>query len=371
MLMQLLKNRGSQKTSDKAIDYTELNLQFAGCQYKRAKVIELSLSFKALLKKNPDAARLHYLIGCCLYEALALQEAQTYWNNAYELEPDNRQYQCSLFYLNHLLQTDNPKQLSEQIHDLPVSPIITVDRLFNLPIILNHFGFVIVKNLINKEAINEIKNNIIENVNLIKGKCAIDHENCILPLYFIANHADKNSFAEKFVNAYPSGRHFVGESYDTEERNTINHFARQLLSPSFSLAVENLLGKKNWQLHHDYSMARVTGLHGYDSAGFAPLHQDSRIQNRFDPNLVLWIPLVETKDTASICAVTTHFSDYFPYLVIPGGNYMNYRSFPDPLIYQAIMEPGDVWIHNGLTVHGTYIPKEVKNTRYSIDMRLF
>lgn len=250
-------------------------------------------------------------------------------------------------------------------------------------------GFVILRNFFAPDFIKYTEQNFKDNVNHVKDtlkSISIEPEDCIYPSYFANKQSLNKYFSAKIKESFLNKNFCEGKYFSQEDYMQLEYFTNTLKSHSnLNTFIKKFIDKKHWSLYPSYSMGRVVSKKGYEKGGFAGFHQDSRIQNRFDQFITAWIPLSECGANIApmICASPARFSQYYPFLrekkqnlsgnerVPQKSPYISYKDFPEECIYKPTLYPGDLWLHDPFTLHGTYADNTMKKTRYSLDLRFF
>ena len=241
-------------------------------------------------------------------------------------------------------------------------------------------GFVILKDFLDKDTINELKNNIelnISNTEDIVRNAGKDPHNCIYPLYMISNYNAEN-IRSKIQIAAKDNWH-LNKYYEISDISYINHKIVSLFKNSFlNEVISNYTNNKNWKLHNDYSMSRKISNDGFEKDGYAGLHQDSRLQLFYKHYLTFWIPFCKTGDgyAPTIDVIPTYCKNYYPYEYNLNSNEelkrkLSIKDFPKECTLSPQVDIGDVWIHDSFTLHGTSVNKNNFGNRHSIDLRFF
>ena len=364
-------------------DILELNLYFNNALGNEEKIRNLAQFIKSQIVKK-ESAELHFLLGSCYKELKEYDSHVSEWKIAYSLDSENKAMASGLLsamkrydvkddFYNSLLQKLIVKR--EQV---------TIDRddltVKKVKEIFQEYGFVIIENFLDKNLIKIIRDNFLNNIESSKNTLMsldLDPYNLIYPIYFCGNGYERNS--EDFLNRVKEGfvkKDFCKKEYIREEDLIgLNKIVDSVGKSELGNFISDYTNNKSWCLHDEYSMARAVGKDGYQKGGFDSFHQDGRIQYRIDKVTTLWIPLTicGVNKTSVICAIPGYFSQYFPYNREESRKNcpISYEDFPDELIFKPDMNPGDIWLHNGLTVHGTYSDDTMLSNRMSVDLRLF
>ncbi len=236
---------------------------------------------------------------------------------------------------------------------------------------LKTYGFFIVRGALELKKLDSLRDNFernIENSKATLRELGIDPINAVYPTWCLAPNNDPSKLTTRLRDGWGQKNVTALQLYDQGERAYLSETFFDLLGASIINLIANFSGRGNIQVQHDYCMARAIAAASSSEfmTGFAKLHQDARLQARFDDFLTVFIALTPCGlDRPTIGAVPAGMDIYFP-------QSCDISELPPFLYHKAVLEPGDVWIHTGMTAHGSYQSRDmVPNLpRLSVDVRI-
>lgn len=336
-----------------------------------------------ILAEQPDDAACHYLLGAYCQELCDFQGQIHHWRRAAQLEPDAREYLYALGIAMHMRDRTQPDyaQVMAQCAALTrgAKHTLAQDEMSAGAVInaLNTYGFVILKNAVKKEPTEKLVHALQRN--LANATSLADYNesayDSILPIFFFSDVLTPELLNDRIREGREQqNKNWFRLSLVKPKDMTLLKKALldQVTSGMLAKVFTHMVGHSKWGMHPDYCMIRTTSAAGYKKGGFAGFHQDGRLQGRFDRFVTIWYPLVEVgKNNPTIAAVPAAFRQFYPYNRDGSADMISYRDFPPEFVVRAQMEPGDIWLHMPLALHGTVVEPDMDAQRYSVDVRVF
>ncbi len=386
MLLSALKKVWSKPASlgEAPVDImAQLNVALNDSVGKKEQLVQHAQTLRDMLAAQPDNAACHYLLGAYLQELCDYAGQIHHWRRAMQLEPHAREYAYALGIALHMRDRSQPDYA--QVMALCAQMTRTAKYQFaqdemNTDAIvkaLHTYGFVILKGVVKKEPTAQLAQ--VLQRNLAHGASMANYgesaDDAILPVFFFSDVLTPTALNERIKQ----GKEQDNKNWFRKElvkKGDLNLLHKAMIDPVTSSPLAKvftqILGYSNWGSQPDYCMIRVTSGAGYKKGGFAGFHQDGRLQGRFDRFITIWYPLMQVgTNNPTIAAVPAAFRQYYPYNRDGSADMISYRDFPPEFVVRAQMEPGDIWLHMPMTLHGTVVEPELSELRYSVDVRLF
>lgn len=342
-----------------------LNSKIDQCKGNEAELNKIFMELKEHTYKHNNK----YLLAVCYYYmAICCFEIKNYSLCIQYIDKAIENYHHDFFLLlkSYVLNILNiPSNLPDSLR-YKVSEIVIKKNNLNLDDITriyNKYGVLIIKNIIPLSIIDKLKNNFHENSQDDKLKEVINFNNCVLPLYFLADN--QQNIKDLYFSGVESKHTYHPKLFEQANLTTINELVKYLKETQ---PFSNLINNRNF--FSDYSMLRVIDNSTHEMG--ASFHQDARLQRRVDNFITLWIPFTEAgQSSPTVCSIPINSRFYFPYIFnnTPVNKMLNVECFPPELLLIGNLEPGDVWIHGGYILHGTHYDSRYSKRRMSIDIR--
>jgi hypothetical protein len=314
------------------------------------------------------------LLGLVHFEMNDVEAAFSYWSSALRHEPDNKGYLAAAAIAGCRL--GRPVPAAEQHFEAvdPSTYSFSAGRFDQrqLEQALKSYGFFIVRGALELKGLDALRENFEKNIEgsrALLQELGIDPINAVYPTWCLAPTNDPSKLTTRLRDGWGQKNVTALKFYGEAERAYLSEAFFSLLGTSIIQLIAEFSGRGNIEVQHDYCMARAIAAASNSEfmTGFAKLHQDARLQARFDDFLTVFIAFTPCGlDRPTIGAVPAGLDIYFP-------QSCDISELPPFLYHKAVLEPGDLWIHTGMTAHGSYQSQDmVPNLpRLSVDVRIF
>lgn len=338
---------------------------------------------RAVLANDPADAACHFLLGAYCQELHDYAGQIHHWRSAMQLEPHAREYAYALGIAMHMRDRSQPDYavIMEHCAQMTRSAQFSIaqDDISEQTVTkaLEAYGFAILRGAVKKEPtaklVQVLQRNLSQATSLASyGESA---EDAILPIFFFSDVLTPEALNDRIRAGREQENknwHRLSLVQPQDMALLKNALLDTLTTGTLAKVFTRMLGHSRWGMHPDYCMIRTTSAAGYKKGGFAGFHQDGRLQGRFDRFVTIWYPLVNVGErAATIAAVPASFRQFYPYNREEGADMISYRDFPPEFLVRAHMEPGDIWLHMPLALHGTVVEPGMDAQRYSVDVRIF
>ena len=314
------------------------------------------------------------LLGLIHYEMGDIEAAFSYWSSALRHEPHSTGYLAAAAVAGFRLGKPVP---DAERHFGSVDPRMysfSADRIDKGQLVqaLKSFGFFIVRGALELKTLEALRENFernIENSKATLQELGIDPINAVYPTWCLAPDDDPSKLNSRLRDGWGEKNVTALKFYEQDEQTYLSRAFFNLLGAQIIELIADFSGSRNVEVQHDYCMARAIAAASNSEfmTGFAKLHQDARLQARFDDFLTVFIALTPCGlDRPTIGAVPAALNFYFP-------QSCDISELPPFLYHKAVLEPGDLWVHTGMTAHGSFQSQGmVPNLpRLSVDVRIF
>jgi len=314
---------------------------------------------------NPNEIDLLINYSSVLHEMNETDQASKYEKIAHDLDPTNKE---ALFYYKKGAIHEYLPDASEYTFNYDESAV-------NIKKALIDHGFVLVKNIPQRDQIDKFLCRLKSNINETMEHSKCNGQDINVPLHFLAKDGDQKELIKCFI----ANKHKPLGVWHWEFNKVINIKDVWSFFEGFhevKLGVAGFLGGD---------------VHAVESLGYArqksyaektlPMHQDARTGYWDKNRVVFWCPLTSCgKNSPGVEVIPWRFKNFFPIKLyspedLRKRNYYGYHSsindnlYPKDIILSPILEPGDLLLFDTFTLHRTQWMDKVEDTRYNLDIR--